>query len=175
MEFLPTALFGVYVIEREPFSDQRGSFSRIFCARELDGAGLNGNIAQISLSTNIKKGTLRGMHSQYGGDAEDKVVSCISGKIFDVCVDVREGSDTFGKWVGATLSDKNNRSLYIPKGFAHGFLTLEDNSDVLYIMSQFYVKGSERSYRYDDPAFNITWPLNPPYILSDKDNSHKYI
>jgi dTDP-4-dehydrorhamnose 3,5-epimerase len=170
-----TAVSGVYTIRREPFADGRGSFARLFCRRELENAGLCGDIAQINISANIKKGTLRGLHYQQGGDAEDKIVTCVAGAVFDVCADVRKDSPSFGKWVGETLSAENGLALYVPKGFAHGYLTLSENAQVLYFVTQFYKVGAEAGYRYDDPAFGIEWPLAGPYVMSEKDQSWPYI
>ncbi|MCL2717273.1 MAG: dTDP-4-dehydrorhamnose 3,5-epimerase [Lachnospiraceae bacterium] len=169
MKIEATKLSGVYIIKREPLSDERGSFERMFCKKELEAAGLCADIAQINLSLNLKKGTLRGLHSQKGEAAEDKLVTCLSGAVFDVCVDVRFGSPTFGQWVGETLTDDNGYALYVPKGCAHGYLSLTDNSQVLYFTTQFYIPDSEAGYRFDDPAFGIDWPLPAPYILSGKD------
>lgn len=171
----PTRLSNVSLIKREPFSDQRGSFARVFCKHELEAAWLCGEIAQINLSSNKQKGTLRGLHSQIGKDAEDKIVTCIAGAVFDVCVDVREDSATFGQWYGVTLSAENGLALYVPKGFAHGYLTLTAHADVLYFVTQFYKPGTERGYRYDEPLFGIQWPLSPPFTVSDKDLSWPYL
>jgi len=165
----PVFISGVYLLKQEPFIDERGTFSRMFCKRELQAQGLNGDIAQVNLSTNKKKGTLRGMHYQLGDDAEDKIVTCVSGSVFDVCVDVRENSPTYGKWFGETLSSENKLALYIPKGFAHGYLTLTGDAHVLYFVTQFYKPGAEKGYRFDEPLFNIEWLLPPPYIVSEKD------
>jgi dTDP-4-dehydrorhamnose 3,5-epimerase len=175
MRIEATSLPGVYILERQPFADERGSFTRIFCQRELEDAGLCGNIAQANLSTNVKKATLRGLHSQEGSAMEDKIVTCLAGSIFDVCVDVRINSPSFGCWVGATLSEDNGLGLYVPKGFAHGYLTLTDNASVLYFVTQFYAPGSEKGYRYDEPKFNIKWPLLPPYHISTKDERWDYL
>jgi dTDP-4-dehydrorhamnose 3,5-epimerase len=147
----------------------------MFCKQELVGAGLCGDIAQINLSTNNSVGTLRGLHSQQGEDAEDKIVTCTSGKIFDVCVDVRENSKNFGKWFGIGLSPENGLALYVPKGFAHGYLTLCANAHVLYMVTQFYKQGAEQGYRFDDPKFSIDWPLKQPFIISAKDSSWPYV
>jgi dTDP-4-dehydrorhamnose 3,5-epimerase len=136
---------------------------------ELKNAGLYADFVQVNLSISYKKGTLRGLHSQIETAAEDKIVSCLSGEIFDVCVDVRPGSPTFGKYVGEVLSEENCKALYVPKGFAHGYLSLTDHSQTLYFVTQFYTPGSEKGYRYDDPAFNIKWPLEQPFIISEKD------
>ncbi len=175
MKSHPTSLPGVCLIERQPFVDERGSFARMLCRRELEMAGLCGDIAQVNMSTNFKKGTLRGLHSQSGGGAEDKVVSCVAGAVFDVCVDVRSDSPTFGQWVGVTLSDDNGLALYVPKGFAHGYLTLTENAHVLYFVTQFYTPGAEVGYRWDEPVFNIDWPLKEPFIMSEKDKAWLYL
>ncbi|MCW2278811.1 dTDP-4-dehydrorhamnose 3,5-epimerase [Heliophilum fasciatum] len=175
MNITATKIAGVYIVKREPFSDERGTFSRMFCRRELEAVGLCGEIAQMNLSTNRKKGTLRGLHSQSGNAAEDKLVTCVQGAIFDVCVDVRKDSPTYLQWVGETLSEENGIALYVPKGCAHGYLTLTDNAQVLYLVTQYYMPNTEVGYRYDDPAFGITWPIVPPYIMSEKDKSWGYI
>jgi dTDP-4-dehydrorhamnose 3,5-epimerase len=138
---------------------------------ELKTAGLYADFVQVNLSHNYKKGTLRGLHSQISTAAEDKLVSCIRGEIFDVCVDVRPDSATYGQYVGEVLSEKNGKMLYVPKGFAHGYLGLTDDSLTLYFVSQYYTPGSEKGYRYDDPFFGIEWPIKPPYIITDKDAS----
>ncbi len=175
MKIEPAGLEGVYLVRREPFADERGAFTRMFCKRELESAGLCGGLAQVNLSSNNKKGTLRGLHLQRGDDAEDKLVACTAGAVFDVCVDAREGSPTFGRWFGAELSPGNGLALYVPKGFAHGYLTLEDGAQVLYFVTQFHQRGAEAGYRYDEPAFGVEWPLSPPFIVSEKDRSWPYI
>jgi dTDP-4-dehydrorhamnose 3,5-epimerase len=169
------ALDGPRLIRRETSSDVRGSFARLFCRRELEAAGLSGELAQINLSTNEKPATLRGLHSQQGDAAEDKIVTCVAGAIFDVCVDVREGSPTFGMWHGEMLSSGNGLALYVPKGFAHGYLTLTAGAQALYFVTQFYVPVAERGYRWDDPAFGIEWPLKGPYVISAKDAGWPYV
>ena len=174
MKIETTKISGAYIIKIDPFVDNRGAFSRMFCKRELEFAGLCANIAQVNLSTNHKKGTLRGLHIQEGDGAEDKIVTCLSGAIYDVCVDMRENSQTYLQWIGVTLSEKNGASLYVPKGCAHGYLTLTDDSKVLYFVTQFYAPGTEKGYLYDDPAFGIVWPLQEPFIISDKDRSWMY-
>ncbi|TCL36124.1 dTDP-4-dehydrorhamnose 3,5-epimerase [Anaerospora hongkongensis] len=175
MNIIATKISGVYVVKREPFADERGTFSRMFCRRELEAAGLCGDIAQINLSTNRNKGTLRGLHSQSGNASEDKLVTCVQGAIFDVCVDVRKESPTYGEWVGETLSAENGVGLYIPKGCAHGYVSLTDDTQVLYFTTQFYQPNTEEGYRFDDPAFGIEWPISGPYILSEKDKAWAYI
>jgi dTDP-4-dehydrorhamnose 3,5-epimerase len=169
MNIRPTLIEGVYVIERKPFTDERGSFARIADAAEFAEAGLCADFVQANISHCRKKGTLRGMHSQRGDAAEDKLVTCTRGAVYDVCADVRPGSPTFGRYVGETLSEGNNKALYVPKGCAHGFLSLCDNSQVIYMVTQYYTPGAEKGYRYDDPLFNIKWPLSPPYIMTEKD------
>jgi len=175
MEIKQSPLSGVYTIKRMPFEDERGSFSRMFCRREFEIMGLCGEIAQANLSSNKRKGTLRGLHAQKGEHAEDKIVTCVSGEIFDVCVDVREGSPTFGQYYGEVLSETNGLSLFVPKGFAHGFLTLKDNVNVIYFVTQYYNSDAETGYHYKDPLFKIRWPLSEPYIISDKDMSWEYL
>lgn len=169
MKIHPTEINGVYLIERVPFCDERGYFARVFCEKEMQSFGINCDFLQSNISQNIKKGTLRGMHSQKGEFAEDKLIACVRGKLFDVCVDVRKGSPTFGKYVGAELSENNGMMLYVPKGFAHGYLTLEDNTQALYMSTQFYNSDYEVGYSYKDPAFSIQWPTEILYI-SQKDS-----
>lgn len=177
MNINKTKLEGVFIIERTPFTDDRGEFCRMFCQDEFAKAGLNYNFVQSNISKNHLKGTLRGLHSQKQEFAEDKLVCAISGRLLDVCVDVRENSPTFGQYIQVELTADNNISLYIPKGFAHGYLTLEDNSSILYFTTQFYTSSSEKGYRYDDPAFNIDWGdiSKEKLLLSKKDLSCDFI
>ncbi|MDR1001387.1 MAG: dTDP-4-dehydrorhamnose 3,5-epimerase [Clostridiales bacterium] len=170
MKFEKTRLDGVHIITLEPFEDERGIFARMFCKRELEAAGLCGDIVQVNLSTNILKGTLRGLHCQRGEFAEDKFVTCVRGAVFDVAVDVRQNFESFGQWAGAELSAAAGNALYVPKGFAHGYLTLTDDAWVQYFVTCFYQPGSERGYRYDDPAFGIQWP-GEIRVVSEKDKS----
>lgn len=174
MKITATALEGVYLIKRMPIADERGYFVRMFCQKELAEAGMNAQFVQSNLSENRLPFTLRGLHSQTEQYAEEKLVSCVQGRIFDVCVDVRKDSPTFGQYVGAELSEQNGCMLYVPKGFAHGYLTLEEHSKVLYTVTQFYVPKSEKGYRYDDPAFSIDWPQKPA-VISEKDRNWPYI
>jgi dTDP-4-dehydrorhamnose 3,5-epimerase len=171
-----TKIKGCYVIKRTPVMDERGQFERMFCINELHAAGIDFYIMNINYSTNTEKGVLRGLHSQTGSFSEDKLVSCLSGKILDVCVDVDKNSPTFGQYVSIVLSEDNETSLLIPKGCAHGYLTLKENSKVVYFVTNFYNKDSEKGYRYDDPLFGINWSeyLPEPYILSDKDKSYAF-
>jgi len=147
----------------------------MFCKNQLSAAGMRADIAQINLSTNLKKATLRGLHSQAGDAAEDKLVTCLAGAVYDVCVDIREDSPAYGQWVGVILSAENNMGLYVPKGCAHGYLSLTDDTAVLYFTTQFYIPNTEVGYRYDDPKFGIKWPLDEPYIISDKDKKWRFV
>lgn len=175
MNFINTNILGAYIIKPDPYVDKRGEFSRIFCERVFDQNGLVNHFPQINICKNNLKGTLRGMHYQKKEFSEDKVVSCICGKIYDVIVDLRSDSETFLQSYGIELSEKNGFQLYIPKGCAHGYVTLEDNSNLLYLMSEFYNKDSSAGYRYDDPAFSIKWPVFENYIISEKDKNLPYI
>ena len=171
MIFTETKLKGAYLIEVSRIADERGFFGRSYCQNEFDKYGLNTNAVQANLSYNEKKGTLRGMHMQLAPFEETKLVRCTRGAIYDVIVDLRPESATFKSWIGAELTADNYTMLYVPEGFAHGFITLEDHSDVAYQVTQFYTPGAEQGYRYDDPSFDITWPI-PPVIVSEKDRSH---
>jgi dTDP-4-dehydrorhamnose 3,5-epimerase len=164
-----TKILGAYIVRQTPYADERGMFTRLFCGRELGNAGLCAGLAQVNLSVNHHKGTLRGLHTQTGEAVEDKLIACTRGEIFDVCVDVRKQSLTFGGYVGTVLSEENRTMLYIPKGCAHGYLSLSDHSQVLYFVTQFYQPEMETGYRYNDPFFGIRWPLEQPYIISEKD------
>jgi dTDP-4-dehydrorhamnose 3,5-epimerase len=173
MIFEKTKLAGVYIVTREPFMDERGTFERMFCKREFEAAGLCGDIAQVNLSTNKQKGTMRGLHMQTGQFAEDKFITCVHGELYDVAVDVDSNSATFGQWVGVNLSVENRKGLYVPKGFAHGYMTLADDTWVQYFVTQFYEPGMERGFRYDDPAFGIEWP-GQVSLISGKDMNYPY-
>lgn len=168
MIFHKTKIEGLYVIEPEFKVDERGYFGRIFCMEELKKAGLDFNLAQASLSFNKKKGTIRGMHFQKEPKAEDKIVQCVRGAIYDVAVDLRPDSATYGKWVAEELNEDNKKMFYIPKGFAHGFQTITDDCLVQYLMSEFYSPEHASGVRWNDPFFGITWPIKNP-ILSKKD------
>lgn len=168
MRFVPTDLEGVTLLEREPRRDERGYFARAFCADELAAHGLASVVAQANLSYNDRAGTLRGLHFQAHPHGEAKTVLVARGAIFDVAVDVREGSPTFLRWVGVELSDTNHRALHIPVGFAHGFITLVPDTLVQYFVSTPYAPGSERTLRWDDPKIGIAWPA-PPSVVSTKD------
>lgn len=160
MIFKPCSLDGAWVIEIEPISDERGFFSRIVCRKEFKKNGINTNFVQENISWNRLKGTLRGLHYQIFPYEEDKLVRVTSGAIYDVIVDLRVNSKTYGKWFGVELSALNRKQLYIPKGFAHGFQTLEPNTELLYQMTAFFHPESSKGIRWNDNILNIQWPLN---------------
>jgi dTDP-4-dehydrorhamnose 3,5-epimerase len=171
MIFRETALKGSYVIVLERKEDERGFFARSWCAREFESHGLNPRLVQCNISYNRTRGTLRGMHFQIAPFEEGKLVRCTSGAIYDVIVDLRPGSETRGRHFAVTLSAENRCMLYIPEGMAHGFLTLEDNSEVFYQMSEFFAPECARGFRWDDPTFVIPWP-NAVRVISQKDKSY---
>ena len=168
MIFHPTTLPGAMRIALEKRGDERGFFARTFCEREFAAQGLETRFVQQNASRSAQKGTLRGMHFQKGADAEVKLIRCVSGAILDVIIDLRPESPTFKKWQAFELNDANNEMLYVPRGFAHGFLTLTDNIEVTYLVSAFYAPDAESGVRWNDPAFAITWPFAPT-ILSPRD------
>ena len=170
MIFTETALKGVFVIDIEPIRDARGLFARTWCQKEFEGNGLAVTWVQSSTSVNSRRGTLRGMHYQVVPNEEVKLVRCTTGAIYDVIIDLRPASPTYCQHVGITLSADNRRAVYIPKQCAHGFLTLEDNSEVSYHMSEFYTPESARGFRWDDPAFNIKWPETIT-VMSERDRT----
>jgi dTDP-4-dehydrorhamnose 3,5-epimerase len=171
MRFNETGLAGAWLIEPEQLNDERGSFARTFCEREFAAHGFETRIVQCNTSFNVRRGTLRGLHYQAGNAAEDKLVRCTRGAIFDVIVDLREGSRTRLKWYAAELTADNARMIFAPKGFAHGFISLADASEVFYQMSQFYEPGAAQGLRWNDPALGIRWPEIEP-ILSERDRSY---
>lgn len=170
MRFSATKLEGACLIDIEPIGDERGFFARAWCRREFEAHGLPTAAAQLNLSHSRDTGTVRGLHWQVPPHAETKLVRCIRGKIYDVIVDLRAQSPTFLQWIGVELSAENHRILLVPKGFAHGFQTLADHSEVLYQVSEFFAPAAERGARHDDPAFDIVWPL-PVSTISAKDAS----
>lgn len=174
MKFLETKLKGAYLIELNKLLDDRGFFAREFCKREFEEFQLCSNIVQINVSFNKFQGTLRGMHYQLSPKAEDKIIRCVNGSIFDVIIDIRENSETLGKWVGAILSSENRSMFYVPKGFAHGFQTLEENTEILYYHTEYYHPELEEGIRYDDPGIGISWPL-PITNISDRDSNFTLI
>ena len=171
MKFIETPLDGAYIIDIEAIEDERGSFARSWCQKEFAEHGLNSRIVQCNISFNKKRGTLRGMHFQVEPFAEVKLVRCTRGAIYDVIIDVRENSHSLKKWFAVELNESNQRMLYIPKGFAHGFQTLEDNTEVFYQMSEFYYPEYSRGVRWDDPFFSIKWP-DGERIISKKDQEY---
>ena len=171
MIFQPTGLAGAYVIAIERLRDERGFFARSFCAREFEDHGLNPSLAQCNISYNRHAGTLRGMHFQAAPFEEAKLVRCTRGAIHDVIIDLRPDSPTFMRHVGVLLTPEERNMLYVPEGFAHGFLTLEDHTEVFYQMSEFYVPGAARGFRWDDPAFAIDWPA-PVSVISERDAAY---
>jgi dTDP-4-dehydrorhamnose 3,5-epimerase len=172
MIFTKTKINGVNIIGPELLTDERGFFARSYCKDEFKSLGLETDIVQCNISFNKKKGTLRGMHYQVPPFEEVKIVSCTRGSIYDVVVDLRRDSQTFCQWVAAELSDKNFNMMYIPRGCAHGFQTLEDNTMVYYQMTGFYHSECARGVRWDDPQFKIVWPDIKKRILSDKDQKY---
>jgi dTDP-4-dehydrorhamnose 3,5-epimerase len=169
--FSETKLKGAFIIEPERIEDGRGFFARTWCAREFEARGINSRLAQCNVSFNKKRGTLRGMHYQAAPLEEAKLVRCTMGAIFDVMIDLRRDSPTFKQWVAAELTAENRRMLYIPEGFAHGFQTLEDDTELFYQMSEFYEPELSAGVRWDDPAFKIQWPVEER-ILSLKDQQY---
>ena len=168
MRFTPTELAGVIVVDIEPRTDERGAFARLHCPDEFAAAGHPFAPAQTSLSRNLTAGTLRGLHYQPAPHAETKLVRCVRGRIFDVAVDLRPGSPTHRRWTAAELSAENGQALLVPEGVAHGFLTLEPDSDVIYQIAPAYQPGHEAGVRWDDPAFAIAWPSRPA-VISPRD------
>ena len=168
MRLSETRLAGLYLLELDLIEDDRGAFARSFCSKEFEDAGLEFAVVQANISFNRFAGTLRGMHLQREPHAEAKIVRCTRGALFDVAVDLRPDSDTCCQWYGTELNADNRRALLIPEGFAHGFQTLADDTEVHYLMSEAYVAESATGVRFDDPAFGIEWPLDVAAI-SDKD------
>jgi len=170
MIYTETSLPGVFLIDIEPVEDSRGLFARGWCQREFDAHNLDSAISQMNISFNPHAGTLRGLHYQREPFAEAKTVRCVRGAIFDVAVDMRESSPNYLQWIGHELSASNRKSLFIPKGFAHGYQTLVPDTELLYWASEFYAPDAEVGIRYDDPALVIKWP-DPVLVISEKDAS----
>jgi dTDP-4-dehydrorhamnose 3,5-epimerase len=171
MQFHKTPLPGSYVIELDKKGDERGFFARFYCTKEFAKQGLESDFVQVNNSLSVHQGTLRGIHYQLPPRGEAKLVRCIRGALWDVIVDLRPDSQTFGQWFGTELSADNRKMMYVPKGFGHAFITLEDNTEALYMVSEFYSPEHERGLRWDDPRFQIAWPAKPQ-VISDKDRSH---
>lgn len=168
MEFIATGLTGVFEIRIEPHCDERGFFARTWCEQEFAARGLNPKLVQCNISFNARKGTLRGMHFQVAPRAEAKLIRCTTGSIYDVVLDLRAESPTYKNWVALALSAHNRTMAYIPEGCAHGFITLEDDTEVFYQMSEFYDPESARGVRWNDPAFGIVWPAKVE-VISQRD------
>jgi len=168
MKFTELPLKDAFLIELEMRGDERGFFARLFCQHEHKRRGLFTKIAQVNNSLGLKQGTLRGLHYQLPPHSETKIIRCIRGAVWDAILDLRTASPTFGKWFGEKLTADNRRMIYAPKGFAHGFITLKDNSEIIYLVDEYYDPQVERTVRWNDPTFGIEWPVEPTQ-LSEKD------
>ena len=171
MLFRKTKLKGAFIIEVEKLEDHRGFFARTWCENELESHGLSHGFVQINNSFTYRSGTIRGMHYQVAPYEETKLFRCIRGAIFDVIIDLRKDSPTYMDWFGIELTADNRKMLYVPQGFAHGYQTLADNTEILYPVSQFYNPEAERGVRWNDPAFNIDWPEKNSITISEKDKN----
>ncbi|NJR64303.1 MAG: dTDP-4-dehydrorhamnose 3,5-epimerase [Leptolyngbyaceae cyanobacterium CRU_2_3] len=172
MRFIPTSLLGAYIVESERLEDNRGFFARTWCQQEFADHGLDPNLVQCSISFNQKKGTLRGMHLQISPSTETKLVRCTQGAIYDVIVDLRSDSSTFLQWTAVELTAENRKALYIPKGLAHGFQTLKDDTEIFYQMSDFYASECAQGFRWNDPKFKIDWPEEVS-VISQRDREYQ--
>jgi dTDP-4-dehydrorhamnose 3,5-epimerase len=170
MKFTSIKLIGSYIVDPEKRIDERGFFARMFCANEFKEQGITFRVVQGNVSYSKEKGTLRGMHYQVSPHQEDKLITVFRGAIYDVIIDIRPKSATYKEWFGIELTAENNRMLFVPKGFAHGFLTLTNDTEVMYLVSEYYTPSAERGIRYDDPLFNIQWP-EKVHVVSEKDRS----
>ncbi len=171
MIFTETKLKGAFILEVKKIEDERGFFGRSWCKKELEDHGLNANVVQANVSYNKVKGTLRGMHFQKPPYQETKLVRCTRGAIYDVIIDLRPDSPTYRQYIGVELTEDNYRMLFVPGDFAHGFITLQDKTEVTYQVTQYYTPGAEGGIRWNDPAFNIRWPIEP-VVVSGKDQVH---
>ena len=171
MKFVKTALDGAYIIELEKIGDERGFFSRLYCSNEFSMFNLKNNFVQVNNSLSKNKGTLRGIHYQMSPMAETKLVRCIQGSLFDVIIDLRKDSVTYKKWFGAKLSSDNRKMMYVPEGFGHGFLTLEDSTEVIYFVSESVSPEHEKTLLWNDKEIGIKWPIKPR-VISDKDKNN---
>jgi dTDP-4-dehydrorhamnose 3,5-epimerase len=169
--FQPTELAGTVVVELQPRDDERGFFARFFCRREFAEHGLELEVAQANLAFNRRRGTLRGLHYQAPPHEESKLVRCVRGALYDVVVDLRPGSPTFRRWLAVELTAENRRLLYVPAGVAHGYQTLVDETEAMYLHSAFHAPEAERGVRWDDPAFGIEWPEVDERVISAKDRA----
>ncbi|HEY7908794.1 MAG TPA: dTDP-4-dehydrorhamnose 3,5-epimerase [Thermomicrobiales bacterium] len=168
MLFTETEIRGAFILDAEEIADERGFFARSWARDEFEAHGLNPHLAQCNLSYNHRKGTVRGMHWQVAPHAETKLVRCTQGGIYDVIVDLRADSPTYLRWIGVDLTAKNRRALYIPEGCGHGFQTLADATEVLYMITEYYTPAAARGMRWNDPAINVTWPLDVT-VISERD------
>jgi dTDP-4-dehydrorhamnose 3,5-epimerase len=168
VRFYESELEGAYIIELDRLEDDRGFFARIWCQKELEEHGLAARVAQANVSFNARAGTLRGMHYQVAPYEETKLIRCTRGALYDVIVDLRRDSPTYKKWMGVELTARNYKLLYVPAHFAHGFITMEDDTEAMYHVSEFYTPGAERGLRWNDPEFGMTWP-RPVEVISEKD------
>jgi len=171
MIFTESPLLGAYVVELEQLTDERGFFARTYCTEQFAARGLGPELRQCSVSYNARRGTLRGLHYQGAPHEEHKLVRCTAGAIFDVIVDIRSSSPTYRRWFAAELSAGNRRSLFIPAGFAHGFVTLTDHAEVYYMISVAHAPEVSRGFRWNDPAFAIEWPMAPA-VISSRDGNY---
>ena len=174
MIFTPAPLAGIYTVEPEPFMDERGWFARTYCKNEFTSIGHTAEWVQLNHSFTNQTGTVRGMHYQLSPFSEIKLVRCISGAVYDVVIDLRRDSATFLQWFGTELSAVNKKMIYIPAGFAHGFQTIADNSELIYHHSQYYTPGVEAAIKYNEPKLNINWPLAVTHI-SERDAQHPFL
>jgi len=170
MKFHETKLKGAFIIDIQELGDERGFFARAWCKREMQEHGLSADLAQANVSLSTKKGTMRGMHYQISPHEESKLIRCTRGSLYDVIVDLREDSPTFKEWIGVELTADNHRMLFVPEGFAHGFVTLEDDTEAYYLVTEFYTPGAEQGLRYNDPNLGIEWPVTVT-VISEKDAS----
>jgi dTDP-4-dehydrorhamnose 3,5-epimerase len=170
MIFTKTKLANAYILEPEKKYDARGFFARVWCQKEFEEHGLISHLVQVNISYNKQSGILRGMHYQVEPFQESKLVRCTKGAIYDVIIDLRKHSLTYLQWLAVELTADNYKMLYVPEGFAHGFQTLQDHTEVTYQVSEFYAPQSERGFRYNDPALGIIWPLDVQ-VISDKDKN----
>jgi dTDP-4-dehydrorhamnose 3,5-epimerase len=170
MKFIETSLAGAFLIDIEPVVDERGFFARAWCWREFEQHGLNPDLKQCNISSSRKRGTIRGMHYQIAPYQEDKLVRVTQGAIYDIIIDLRPFSSTYKEWIGVELTADSYRMIYVPKGFAHGFQTLMDKTEVFYQMSEFFTPEYYTGFRWNDPIFNLRWPVEEK-IISAKDQS----
>ena len=170
MRFTETSIGGAWVIEPSPHEDERGRFMRAWCAREFAEHNVNFSPVQANMGFSVQRGTIRGMHYQEAPALEAKLVRCTRGAMFDVVLDLRPGSPTYGQWYGVELTPQNGRMLYVPEHCGHGYQTLEDNTEMFYMTSALYTPGAARGARFDDPAFGIAWPL-PASVVSEQDRN----